>query len=70
MLELKDSAQSLLRKKMWSLISDGCGGFCINCGKEAREVEHDARKYTCPYCHEETLYGLEELMAMGILRIV
>jgi hypothetical protein len=55
---------------MWSLISDGCGGFCINCGKEAREVEHDARKYTCPYCHEETLYGLEELMAMGILRIV
>jgi len=44
-------------------------GFCLGCGSDAYGVEPDARRYTCESCDEKLVYGLQELLLMGILRI-
>jgi hypothetical protein len=43
-------------------------GFCLSCGEEAFGVEPDARRYTCDCCGKPMVYGLEELLLMGILQ--
>lgn len=45
------------------------GGFCVACGEEAYGVEPDARGYECESCGEPKVYGSEELMMMGFIRI-
>ena len=48
--------------------TNGCEeyrGLCISCGRTATNVEPDARNYPCPKCHEEQVFGLEELLIMG-----
>lgn len=45
-------------------------GFCVACGAEALGVEPDARQYACEGCGEQTVYGLEELLLMGLVRII
>ena len=42
-------------------------GFCLACGKDAHGVEPDARRYTCESCKAPKVYGLEELLLMGLL---
>jgi hypothetical protein len=42
-------------------------GFCIACGEEAYGVEPDARRYECECCEEKQVYGLEELVMMGVV---
>jgi len=42
-------------------------GFCLACGAEAEGVEPDARRYTCESCDATKVYGLEELLIMGLL---
>ncbi len=44
-------------------------GFCLACGSDAYGVEPDARKYTCESCGVSKVYGLEELLVMGLLDI-
>ena len=44
-------------------------GFCLACGAEAEGVEPDARRYTCESCEAPKVYGLEELLMMGLLKI-
>lgn len=44
-------------------------GFCIACGHTAYGVEPDARRYTCQHCQESHVYGIEELVMMGLARI-
>ena len=46
---------------------DGTTGFCLACGSEAGGVEPDARQYTCEACGAAKVYGLEELLLMGLL---
>lgn len=43
-------------------------GFCVNCGAEAHGVEPDASRYRCDDCGERTVYGVEQLVLMGIAR--
>ena len=43
-------------------------GFCIACGTKHDHVEPDARKYECKKCKQNLVYGLEELMMMGIAK--
>lgn len=51
------------------LLGDGRdSGFCLHCGNEAYGVEPDARQYTCESCGEKKVYGLEELLIMGLLK--
>jgi hypothetical protein len=43
-------------------------GFCLACGQETvGGVEPDARQYTCESCGQPKVYGLEELLIMGLL---
>lgn len=50
-------------------IHDGNQGACIACGSMADGCEPDAREYECECCGEKKVYGLEELMIMGLLDI-
>ncbi len=50
-------------------ISEGTLGFCLACGSEAFGVEPDARRYTCESCNAPKVYGLEELLLMGLVRL-
>lgn len=43
-------------------------GFCIACGTKHDHIEPDARKYQCKKCKQNLVYGLEELMMMGIAK--
>jgi DNA-directed RNA polymerase subunit RPC12/RpoP len=49
------------------LTFEGTSGFCLNCGHQADGIEPDARKYECETCGKERLYGLEELLLMGLV---
>lgn len=50
------------------VLSEESVGFCLACGEEAHGVEPDARRYECECCGEPKVYGLEELMMMGLVR--
>jgi hypothetical protein len=52
-----------------SVLSDEGTGWCLACGTEADGVEPDARKYTCAACNQPKVYGLEELLMMGLVTI-
>lgn len=54
--------------RMWASMDDG-SGFCLACGHETEGVEPDARKYTCDSCGKPTVYGLPELIMMGIAKV-
>lgn len=49
---------------------DNNGGFCVKCRSECFGVEPDARKYHCDSCGEDDVYGVEELLMMGLVEIV
>jgi predicted RNA-binding Zn-ribbon protein involved in translation (DUF1610 family) len=49
--------------------SDGYEGRCVICGATRYNCEPDARKYDCPECGENAVYGLEELLIMGKIEI-
>ncbi len=43
-------------------------GFCTNCGEfQFGGCEPDARKYKCEACDQNTVYGLEECLMMGLV---
>jgi hypothetical protein len=48
------------------LRQDNTTGFCLACGSDQLGVEPDARRYTCEGCGQPKVYGLEELVLMGI----
>ena len=50
--------------------SEESQGFCVRCGEIADGVEPDATRYKCEGCGEYGVYGFEQLLIMGGLRIV
>jgi hypothetical protein len=44
-------------------------GFCLACGAETTGVEPDARRYECEACGAAKVYGLEELLVMGLVKL-
>lgn len=50
-----------------SLTYDSSPGFCLSCGLECDGVEPDAKRYECESCGVKLVYGLEELLLMGLL---
>ena len=42
-------------------------GFCLACGSTQSFVEPDGRRYTCEDCRQPKVYGLEELLLMGLV---
>lgn len=51
-------------------VMDGTLGGCIKCGYVQSGCEPDARAYECEECGERGVYGLEELVMMGMLDLV
>lgn len=47
---------------------DDLQGFCLACAEEQR-AEPDARRQRCESCGEHLVYGIEELLLMGIALI-
>lgn len=43
-------------------------GFCVSCGEYREGCEPDARRYKCEVCGERAVYGLEELLIMGLVK--
>lgn len=43
-------------------------GFCLDCGEECQGVEPDARRYRCESCGMPAVFGLEELLIMGLVQ--
>lgn len=54
-------------EEQYAEMREGSGGFCLGCREEAYGVEPDARKYTCGSCGEPKVYGIEELLIMGLV---
>lgn len=50
-------------------VMDGTLGGCIECGYVQDGCEPDARGYECEGCGARTVYGLEELVMMGMLEL-
>jgi hypothetical protein len=45
-------------------------GLCLHCGSECDNCEPHARKYCCEVCDYEQVYGVEELLMMGLIKVV
>jgi predicted RNA-binding Zn-ribbon protein involved in translation (DUF1610 family) len=58
-----------LSENQYRNLCDEYGGYCISCGVEVSGVEPDAREYTCEDCGAEQVYGIEELLVMGLVDI-
>lgn len=43
-------------------------GFCISCGFCQGGCEPDAREYTCEDCGENTVYGAQKILLMGLVK--
>lgn len=43
-------------------------GFCLACGSTQSGCEPDARGYKCESCDAMKVFGLEELVLMGLAR--
>jgi len=44
-------------------------GLCTACRAERDCCEPDAEEYNCPECKMDQVYGIEQLLIMGLLEI-
>jgi hypothetical protein len=44
-------------------------GVCLNCGEYQDGVEPDAENYYCESCEQDHVFGVEELLIMGLIEI-
>lgn len=44
-------------------------GVCTECGNEQDCCEPDARRYTCEDCGSRSVYGMDELLCMGMIEL-
>lgn len=56
-----------LTQEDYLYMSEDGTGLCTECGEEAGYCEPDARGYECEYCGEKSVYGVEELLLMGLI---
>lgn len=48
---------------------DSYVGLCRACGSERYDCEPDATNYECEECGERQVYGVPELLIMGLVEI-
>ena len=49
---------------------DNDGGWCTNCKDFTHDgCEPDAEEYRCPECENDTVYGVENALLMGLFEI-
>lgn len=65
------SGKEYYRFEMSEMEFSGCDndseGCCVFCGETAYGVEPDARKYPCEACEKPGVYGMQELLLMGLV---
>lgn len=49
---------------------EGMVGLCLSCGEENQGCESDARSYSCGSCNEREVYGVPELLIMGLVGLI
>lgn len=54
----------------YSSLSEDYTGLCVFCGEEHSGKEPDARKDECESCGKMGVYGMEELITMGLISFV
>ena len=59
----------MMSEETYQAESGEYSGFCLACGSTQGNCEPDARKYVCESCNAEKVYGLEELMMMGLVKL-
>ncbi|AFC22547.1 hypothetical protein phi1422_0027 [Bdellovibrio phage phi1422] len=60
-----------LTESEFEKMRDEYNGLCVSCGKEiVGGVEPDARKYHCEHCEKLTVFGVENLLMQGGIKIV
>lgn len=50
-------------------LSNDDAGYCLACREEAYGVEPDARRIECECCGKRAVYGVQELLFMGLVQI-
>lgn len=63
----KSGVQQFRPRASESEIMEGGLGFCLACGKETDGCEPDMRRAICHECGAPKLYGMEELVLMGLV---
>ncbi len=56
-----------LSEELYRQMNNDMIGVCLACGAERDSCEPDARKYDCPECGLKRVYGVEELLQMGLV---
>jgi CRISPR/Cas system-associated protein Cas10 (large subunit of type III CRISPR-Cas system) len=56
-----------ISEETYQELRDDNGGACTSCSQFVYGVEPDARKYTCEHCGDPSVYGIEELLMMGMI---
>ncbi len=59
-------AFSISESELWG---DSFEGICINCGNRQHGVEPDAENYSCEACESRSVYGLEQAVICGHVRV-
>ena len=56
----------VLSESTYHRAEDDMTGFCLACGPTQGGCEPDARKYQCESCEAPKVYGIPELLIMGL----
>lgn len=59
-----------MTQEEYSYAAEDSLGVCIACGEEQYGYEPDARGAYCEVCGEDEVYGMEELLLMGMIEFV
>lgn len=65
----RDEMRKKARVSMQRVVEaeEGSEGFCTNCQEWTSEsCEPDAAEYECPLCGQQTVYGAEEALLLGL----
>lgn len=60
----------ILTERQYHNAESNYKGFCLACGSTRGECEPDAARYECPKCKAAKVYGIPELLMMGLAKIV
>jgi hypothetical protein len=66
----KSQYKPQLTDQDFRILSDDMSGFCLACGSDIEGCEPDMRNGKCEVCDEPKVFGLEELLMIGLVELV
>jgi hypothetical protein len=55
------------RRIVSAIRRDDGTGYCLECGKPQKYTEPDAEAYPCHACKQNSVYGAEQILLMGLV---